>query len=62
VHEKANVQGISDSFQSLSGAFGGLLAGAILSLVGYHGLNFVAFMPVVAILTLTTINRMQKLD
>jgi MFS family permease len=62
VHEKANVQGISDSFQSLSGAFGGLLAGAILSLVGYQGLNFVAFMPVVAILTLTTINRMQKLD
>jgi len=62
VHEKANVQGISDSFQSLSGAFGGLLAGAILSLVGYDGLNFVAFMPVVAILTLTTINRMQKLD
>lgn len=60
VHEKANVQGISDSFQSLSGAFGGLLAGGILSLVGYEGLSFIAFTPVVAVLTLTTINRMKQ--
>lgn len=60
VHEKPNVQGISDSFQSLSGAFGGLVAGAILSLVGYQGLNFIAFLPVVAVLTLTTLNRMAK--
>lgn len=60
VHEKANVQGISDSFMSLSGAIGGLIAGGILSALGYQGLNFIAFLPVVAVLALTAINRMQN--
>ncbi|MFM6980434.1 MAG: MFS transporter [Micrococcales bacterium] len=60
IHEKANVQGISDSFMSLSGAIGGLLAGGILSLIGYTGLNFVAFVPVVGVLLLMALNRKTK--
>ncbi|NBX94414.1 MAG: MFS transporter, partial [Actinobacteria bacterium] len=41
-NEKTNVQGVSDSTMNLSGAIGGGIAGSILSLVAFNGLNFVA--------------------
>ncbi len=44
--EKTNVQGLSDSMMNLSGAFGGAVAGTILSLVAFSGLNGAAFIPV----------------
>jgi MFS family permease len=50
--EKANVQGLSDSFMSLSGAFGGAVSGALLATVLYGGLSLVALAPVTAILAL----------
>ena len=50
--EKANVQGVSDSFMSLSGAFAGAISGALLAVVMYSGLSLVAMVPVTAILVL----------
>jgi uncharacterized membrane protein YoaK (UPF0700 family) len=50
--EKANVQGLSDSFLSLSGAFGGAVSGALLATVLYSGLSLIAMVPVAAILVL----------
>jgi MFS family permease len=44
--EKTNVQGLSDSMMNLSGAFGGAIAGTVLSLVAFSGLNGAAFIPV----------------
>jgi len=54
-NEKTNVQGLSDSMMNLSGALGGGLAGTILSLVAFGGLNTFALVPVLTVLTLTTI-------
>jgi MFS family permease len=54
--EKANVQGLSDSFMSLSGAFGGAVSGALLATVLYGGLSLVAMVPVTAILALAVRN------
>jgi MFS family permease len=50
--DKANVQGLSDSFLSLSGAFGGAVSGALLATVLYSGLSLIAMVPVAAILAL----------
>lgn len=51
--EKANVQGLSDSAMNLSGATGGALAGGILSLVSFGGLNAAALAPVTVIVIAT---------
>ena len=50
--EKINVQGLSDSLQSLSGAFGGAMSGVILAAIMYSGLSVVAMIPVGLILVL----------
>lgn len=50
--DKTNVQGLSDSFLSLSGAFGGAVSGALLASVLYSGLSLIALVPVTAILIL----------
>ncbi len=55
--EKTNVQGLSDSLMNLSGATGGALAGTILSLVAFQGLNLFALLPVTAILVMSFITR-----
>ena len=52
-NEKTNVQGVSDSTMNLSGAIGGGIAGSILSLVAFNGLNFVALVPVTVIIVLS---------
>jgi MFS family permease len=48
--EKPNVQGLSDTLQSLAGAFGGGVSGVILAAVMYRGLSIVALVPVALIL------------
>ena len=52
--QKTNVQGLSDSMMNLSGALGGALAGTILSIAQFGGLNTFALIPVSIVLTLTT--------
>jgi MFS family permease len=47
--EKPVVQGFSDSLMSLSGAFGGAVAGTILTIYGFGGLNAAALLPVILI-------------
>lgn len=47
--EKPIVQGFSDSLMSLSGAFGGAIAGTILTIYGFSGLNAAALVPVILI-------------
>ncbi|MEY2816115.1 MAG: hypothetical protein RJA78_691 [Actinomycetota bacterium] len=54
-NEKTNVQGVSDSTMNLSGAIGGGIAGSILSLVAFNGLNFVALIPVTVIIVLSVL-------
>lgn len=54
-NEKTNVQGVSDSTMNLSGAIGGGIAGSILSLVAFNGLNFVALVPVTVISVLSVL-------
>lgn len=46
---RSKVQGFSDSLMSLSGAFGGAIAGTILALFTFGGLNAAALFPVVFI-------------
>ena len=46
---RSKVQGFSDSLMSLSGAFGGAIAGTILALYTFGGLNAAALFPVVFI-------------
>ncbi len=55
--EKTNVQGLSDSLMNLSGATGGALAGTILSLVAFGGLNLFALLPTTAIVLMALITR-----
>ena len=50
--EKPNVQGLSDTLQSLAGAIGGGLSGVILAAVAYRGLSIIAMVPVAVILVL----------
>jgi MFS family permease len=54
-NEKTNVQGVSDSTMNLSGAIGGGIAGSILSVVAFNGLNFVALVPVTVIIVLSVL-------
>ena len=49
VNDRPHVQGFSDSLMSLSGAFGGAVAGTILTLFTFGGLNAAALLPVVLI-------------
>ena len=58
--EKTNVQGLSDSLQSFSGAFGGAISGVILAAVMYSGLSLIALGPVGAILALSLIHSRRK--
>lgn len=52
--EKTKVQGFSDTLMNLSGAFGGAVAGGILTLYTFGGLNAAALIPVVFIVIATT--------
>jgi MFS family permease len=57
VAEKTKVQGFSDTLMNLAGAFGGAIAGTILTLYTFGGLNAVALLPVVAIVVATGLSR-----
>jgi MFS family permease len=57
VAEKTKVQGFSDTLMNLAGAFGGAVAGTILTLYTFGGLNAVALVPVVAIVVATGLSR-----
>jgi MFS family permease len=60
IDEKATVQGVSDSLMSLSGAFGGAIAGSILTAYAFIGLNLAALIPASLILTATALQRRRK--
>jgi predicted MFS family arabinose efflux permease len=53
IDQKTNVQGLSDSLMNLSGAMGGALAGTVVALYLFTGLNMVALVPVVVIVVLS---------
>ena len=59
VEEKTNVQGLSDSLMNLSGAFGGAVAGSILTAFMFLGLNLSALIPVFAIAVLAGVARLR---
>jgi MFS family permease len=59
IENKTNVQGLSDSMMSLSGAFGGAISGAMLALLAYPGLNLVALLPVVLVMGYTAIRHIK---
>jgi MFS family permease len=54
---RSKVQGFSDTLMSLSGAFGGAVAGTILALYSFGGLNAAALFPVVFIAFATIYSR-----
>jgi len=54
-NEKTNVQGLSDSLMNLSGATGGAIAGTILSVVAFAGLNLFAVIPITAVVVMSLI-------
>lgn len=60
IDEKATVQGVSDSLMSLSGAFGGAIAGSILTAYAFVGLNLAALIPASLILIATALQRQRK--
>jgi hypothetical protein len=60
--EKAHVQGLSDSLMSLSGAFGGAVAGLVLATLEYPGLSAAAMVPVSLILLFTGLRRFGKVS
>jgi predicted MFS family arabinose efflux permease len=51
--QKTNVQGLSDSIQNLAGATGGAVAGSIVALSLFTGLNMAALVPVLLIIVLS---------
>ncbi len=53
--QKTNVQGVSDMMMMLAGAFGGAVAGNILALVKFVGLNLASLVPVVIVVLATTV-------
>jgi MFS family permease len=55
--DRSKVQGFSDTLMSLSGAFGGAVAGTILALYTFGGLNAAALFPVVFISIATLYSR-----
>lgn len=54
---KTQVQGFSDSLMSYSGALGGAIAGSLLTLYGFTGLNFFTLLPVGIVITAALISR-----
>lgn len=58
--QKTNVQGLSDSSMQFSGAFGGGVAGSILSAVAFAGLNYVALTPVAIVLVLSGLSLLKR--
>lgn len=59
-NEKANVQGVSDSAMSFAGAFGGAVAGSILSAFAFSGLNAAALIPAVLIVIASGVTLSRK--
>jgi MFS family permease len=59
VEEKTNVQGLSDSLMNLSGAFGGAVAGSILTAFMFLGVNLAALIPVFLIVIFAGITRLR---
>ena len=57
VEQKTNVQGLSDSLMNLSGALGGAVAGTIVSLHLFTGLNMAALVPVALLLVFSVLVR-----
>jgi MFS family permease len=57
IEAKTQVQGFSDSLMSYSGAFGGAVAGSLLTLFGFTGLNFFTLIPVAIVITVALISR-----
>ena len=55
--QKANVQGLSDSMMNLSGALGGAVAGTVVTMSMFVGLNLAALVPVAAIVLLSIVVR-----
>ena len=53
--EKTNVQGLSDSIQNLAGATGGAVAGSIVALSLFTGLNMAALVPVTLLIVLSAL-------
>ena len=53
VDQKTNVQGLSDALMNLSGAAGGAVAGTIVALYAFTGLNLAALLPVAVIVILS---------
>ena len=60
VGEKTNVQGLSDAFMNLSGAFGGAVAGSILAGFMFLGLNLAALVPVFLIVIFAGVTRLRR--
>lgn len=57
IGERTKVQGFSDSLMSYSGALGGAIAGGLLTLYGFTGLNILTLIPVTIVITLALISR-----
>ena len=57
IGERTKVQGFSDSLMSYSGALGGAVAGGLLTLYGFTGLNFFTLVPVTVVIVLALISR-----
>ena len=57
--EKTNVQGLSDSSMNLAGAFGGGVAGSILAVFAFVGVNAAALIPVVLIVLAATFGKLK---
>jgi MFS family permease len=51
--QKTNVQGLSDSIQNLAGATGGAVAGSIVALSLFTGLNLASLVPVAVVMVLS---------
>ena len=60
VEEKTNVQGLSDSLMNLSGAFGGAVAGSILTAFMFLGVNLAALIPVFLIVIFAGVTRLRS--
>jgi MFS family permease len=57
VDQKTNVQGLSDSLMNLSGAAGGAVAGTLVAVFAFTGLNMAALVPVCLIILLSVLAR-----
>lgn len=58
--QKTNVQGLSDSIQNLAGATGGAVAGSIVALSLFTGLNMAALVPVAVVMIFSFVIRSAK--